>query len=127
MDFQQMLLIIMFILSLMHIMASKKSPKCQKIDFWCFMRGTEEVDELFLASETYTPRNDVEHFKDVKLSKLERYGDSEHADKCTWQNGIMYNSTCPHHYVLNIDKKGNLLPSQRLGVTAMKTSHVWTV
>ena len=101
---QQLWLIIVFILQLMNITRSRPANNCPQMDFLCFTKGRDEIDELFHDSETtYTPLYDIERFKNVKLTKLERYGDSEHADKCTWQSGIMYNSTCPHHYVLNTD------------------------
>ena len=105
MDLLQIWLTLISVLRLTQTTVSTLSSKCQQMDLMGFMKGRDEIDEVFLASETYTQRYDVEKFKDIKISKLERYGDSEHADKCTWQSGNMYNSTCPHHYVLNTDRK----------------------
>ena len=92
------------IFQLMHFTNSLLS-RCNEMDLLRFIKGRDQIDEAFFASETYTQRHDVAKFKDVKINKLERYGDSENSDKCTWQSGNMYNSTCPHHYVLNTDRR----------------------
>ena len=107
MDFQQLWLMIISILISLFSITYSRSPgsrtarKCRRMDITCFTKGRAEIDELFHASETtYTPLFDVERFKNIEISTLQRY---MYDDRCMWQSGNMYNSTCPHHYVLNRD------------------------
>ena len=75
MDCQQLWFIIVSILRLMNITCSRPANNCPQMDCLCLSKGRDEIDELFHASETmYTPLYDVERFKNVKLTKLQRYG-----------------------------------------------------
>ena len=53
MDYQQMWLTLISVLRLTHTTYSMVSSKCQQMDFLGFTRGRDEIDGVFLASETY--------------------------------------------------------------------------
>lgn len=69
-------------------------------EFNCGDDGQAEIDDIFFWTQSdYKPTHDIQAFKQVKTQTLSRKEET----KCTWQWGNVYNSTCPHHYVLNID------------------------
>ena len=61
----------------------------------------EPLHESFLMMEPAVSMTyDVEAFVNIRRTELD--GELGY-DQCTWQTGYRYNSTCPHHYVINFD------------------------
>lgn len=78
---------------------------CPEVDTLSFGNGQAEVDEIFYNSDkAHTPLYYTEKMKSIVINRIRRRGESNQEDRCTWQNGLMYNTTCPHHFIKNTDK-----------------------
>ena len=81
--------------------SARTLPECKETNIEELCTKSWETHESFLMQDfQYEPNYDIQVFKNTKLSKISR---SHEDHQCTWQTGHKYNSTCPHHYVINYD------------------------
>ena len=65
-----------------------------------YYQGNRHDSFLLLLPELPQTR-DIRYSTNIQRTKIQgKYG----FDQCAWQPGSQYNSTCPHHYVINYDK-----------------------
>lgn len=85
-----------------HILTHGSWCREPEIAYHCLDIDVDEPHDSFLMKEGHiTQAYDVQEYVNIYRISTARTTDSH---QCKWQRGQRYNSTCPHHYVINHDK-----------------------
>ena len=94
---------VLFVLTLMETANSRATKQCKEPkDLGRSCVDASSAHESFNMIELNSITNDVKAFIDIRRTSLAR---DAYSEQCAWQtgNGNSYNSSCPHHYVMNED------------------------
>ena len=70
-----------------------------KLDEHCLNSG-DQHDSFLMRERQVEQSYDVQLYVDIQKD----FRGTPGSDQCTWQNGNRYNSSCPHHYITNVDE-----------------------
>ena len=87
-------------LTLAILLLDKTTNGCiePQIEETCIDSG--QSHESFLMLQPTYIHNDIQHY--INIHRIALDGE-QRLRRCEWQEGTTYNSTCPHHWVLNRD------------------------
>lgn len=112
-------LALVFYPTLVILLLDRMTDGCTEpqIEESCINNGRSH--ESFLMLQPTYSYNGIQHY--INIHRFPR--DREHRlRRCAWQEGNAYNSTCPHHWVLNLDR--NRKPERLLEAKCNCNAHM---